>query len=336
MQTTATRTCRPNTSELLPLEQYDKIVVAFSGGKDSEAAACDLLERGVSPNKIEFWHHHIDGAPSGTVGLMDWPVTEAYCRKVAEELGISIRFSWKDGGFEREMLRKDELTAPTSFEATDGIVMSVGGVRGTKSTRRLFPQKTANLSTRWCSAYLKIDVAKKVFANDPAFKHGTFLLITGERREESPARAMYAEVERHSTTTKNRRVDQWRSIIDWTETEVWAIIERHRIVAHPAYRIHFGRVSCMFCIFGDVDQWATLRDLDPERFEKIAQYEDEFGKTIDRKFSIRDLADKGTSQVPFMDEETKALALSKTYDESVRTNDWQMPVGAFKKTGGPI
>src|SRR5262245_30439719 len=96
---------RPNTSELLPLDQYDRIIISFSGGKDSLACVlCVLYELGASPTKVELWHQLVDGDPDGA-GLMDWPVTDAYCRAVAAALGVSYRRQWKQGGIEREMMR---------------------------------------------------------------------------------------------------------------------------------------------------------------------------------------------------------------------------------------
>lgn len=61
---------------LLPLEDYDLIIVLFSGGKDSLAAYLKLLEWGVPKEKIELWHHDIDGGHPDR--KMDWPVTQSY------------------------------------------------------------------------------------------------------------------------------------------------------------------------------------------------------------------------------------------------------------------
>ena len=293
-----------------------------------------MPELGVPREKIELWHHHIDGAPGQKDGLMDWPVTESYCRAIAKALGVTLRFSWKVGGFEREMLRENAKTAPTSFETVAGEVMTVGGVRGKESTRRQFPQLSASLSTRWCSAYLKVDVGRMIFSNDPAYKTGTYLFITGERRQESSARSLYAEVEKFRATNKSRRVDHWRAVIDWTEQEVWDIMKRHGVVAHPAYRLGWGRVSCMACIFGNADQWASVKELAPEKFEKIAKYEEEFGKTIHRTKTVRVLAAEGESFIP-NDERLKATSLGHEYVEEVITEEWTQPFGAFKVDGGP-
>jgi hypothetical protein len=78
------------------LESYDHILVGFSGGKDSVACVLHLLESGVPREKIELWHHDIDGREGSR--LMDWPVTPSYCRAFAEALGLSIFFSWKVPG----------------------------------------------------------------------------------------------------------------------------------------------------------------------------------------------------------------------------------------------
>ncbi len=64
------------------LDTYATIIVAFSGGKDSVACVLHLLELGVPRERIELWHHDVDGREGST--LMDWPVTRAYCRAFAD------------------------------------------------------------------------------------------------------------------------------------------------------------------------------------------------------------------------------------------------------------
>ena len=154
---------------MIDILSYDKYLVMYSGGKDSTALFLYLLSIGVPVEKIELWHHDIDGRG----GLfMDWESTPAYCRAFAEAFNVPIFFSWKEGGFEREMNRTNSLTAPTFFECpTDQpgtkIVRSVGGIRGKFSTRRKYPQVSPDLSVRWCSAYLKIDVGNRLAVCQP-------------------------------------------------------------------------------------------------------------------------------------------------------------------------
>ena len=66
---------------------FDRVVVAFSGGKDSLACVLHLLDLGCPKEKLELWHHDIDGDESEQP-FMDWPVTKDYCRAVARELGL--------------------------------------------------------------------------------------------------------------------------------------------------------------------------------------------------------------------------------------------------------
>lgn len=326
---------RINTAELFPLHEYHKIIVMFSGGKDSLACLLHLLDLGISKNQIELWHQCVDGAPGSEI-FMDWAITESYVKAIGAAFGVPVLFQWKEKGFQGEMLREDSLTQPSSFQTLTGGVMTVGGVRGKFATRRMFPQKTADLSVRWCSPYLKIDVAAAAIRNDPRFAESKILVVTGERREESAARARYAEIELLLKASNSRRiVHQLRPVIDWSESRVWQIIEKHLVHAHPCYFMGYGRASCMFCIFLNADGMATNRQLAPNRFALFAQFEREFGKTIDRKLTISELADKGT---PFdYSEEMKAIALSNHFPvEMVFMKSWVRPSGAFTDCGGSI
>ena len=230
---------------------------------------------------------------------MDWPITSAYCKAVARCLCLPIYFSWLEGGFEREMNRSNQAKAKTWFEAPDGL-HSAGGNGGKKSTRQKFPQVSADLSVRWCSAYLKVDVGAIAIRNQPRFNDSKTLVITGERAEESPARAKYAEFEPDRADNRDgkskRHVDRLRPIHGWKEAEVWDIIQRHGIIAHPAYHLGWGRLSCMSCIFGSANQWATIRKIAPQHFgdARIANYEEQFCTTIQRKQSVNERADLGT------------------------------------------
>lgn len=320
------------------LHSYDHVILAFSGGKDSLACALYLLELGVPRERIELWHHDVDGREGSA--LMDWPITRDYCRKVAQALDLPIFFSWKVGGFEGEMLRENCKTTPVRFEVPEGEVKQVGGKRGKASTRLMFPQVSADLSVRWCSAYLKIDVCTAAINNQARFVGKRTLVITGERAEESPNRARYSEFEPHKADNRDgvrvqRHVDQWRPVHGWDEARVWLIIERHRVNPHPAYRLGWGRVSCAACIFGSPNQWASLLEIDPEKVNRIAAYEARFDKTINRKFSVLELAAKGEAYDTMTPHDTRA-ALSETFDEPVIVDHWRLPAGAYGESCGPM
>lgn len=166
-----------------PAKTYDKYLVSFSGGKDSIACLLHLLEQGVPKDRIEIWHMLVDGREGSK--LMDWPITEAYCKAVAAHFDIPIYFAWKEGGFERELLRSNAPTSATHYELPTGAIATSGGQSNRLGTRLKFPQVSPDLSVRWCSAYLKIDVMCKAITGQDRFNEASTLIVTGERGEES-------------------------------------------------------------------------------------------------------------------------------------------------------
>lgn len=331
------------SAETPDLKSYDRILVAFSGGKDSLAVLLHLLESGVSPSSIELHHHDVDG--DGPV-FMDWAVTRAYCQAVADHFGIPIYFSCRLGGFEREMNRDGDATAPVKFEVPteSGKAVMYAGGNGNPNTRLKFPQLAANLSVRWCSASLKIDVMAALIRNQERFIGKRTLVVTGERAEESTARSRYLTMERHRTdlrdsAKKPRHVDHWRPIHGWSESKVWDIIRRFGIVPHVAYQLGWSRLSCMACIFGSPNQWATILHVFRERFERIEAKEIEFGVTIRRSDTIRQAASKGQPYLAAMENPALvALANSHEWDAPIAVSPeaWILPAGAFGENAGPL
>ena len=320
------------------LGSYDRIVPCVSGGKDSCAIVAHLLERGVPKERIELAHHLVDGAEGST--LMDWPATTAYVRAFARELGLKLTMSWREGGFEREMTRRGQPTAAVVFEDDNGDVHRSGGDSAKLNTRMKYPQVSSDLSVRWCSAYLKIDVLGVAINNQPRFNGSRTLVVTGERAEESAARARYATLEPHRTDRRHgrlkRHVDHWRPIHGWAESEVWAIMARHGIRPHPAYEAGFGRVSCATCIFCSSSQLATIAEHAPTMIARQANYERAFGKTIHRTKSVIERVAEGTPYAAATPERMRAC-LSDDAGGPVLIDPaaWMLPAGAYGESAGP-
>lgn len=169
--------------ELLPLEEYDLVAVLLSGGKDSIACYYKLRELGVPREKIEFWHHDIDGGHP--CRRMDWRCTHNYVKSFAEAEDVPLRLSWRVNGFFGELYRIGASEPVEWMEPDTGEIMRCKlssnylkckelKEQSTEEMEELlkqygyrmkFPAKTGDLSRRWCSAYLKIMVADTVMSN---------------------------------------------------------------------------------------------------------------------------------------------------------------------------
>lgn len=330
--------------ELLPFEEYDKIIISESGGKDSMACLFYLLDF-VPPHQIELWHQSVDGGGDDMVEFMDWPVTEAYIDAVGQHFGIQVAYQWRSRGIYGELLRKDSLTGDVYY-CEKGEIVRLPTKNGKETTRLRWPAMSPDLRTRWCSPYVKIDVFRRVLNNHPRFQGVVgqpkkVLVVTGERREESPNRARYAETELHACNTGKRLVHAWRPVIDWTERQVWDEYEKRRFLPHPAYLLGWNRTSCFGCIFSTADLWAMMRQIAPERFYRLVAMEKELGHTIDTtRITLEQKADAGSLKRLPKDARTSQwvqLALNRSFNKDLIMPKWEVPAGAFHgSVGGPI
>lgn len=266
---------------------------------------------------------------------MDWPITPAYVAALADHFGLPLFHSWRDGGFRQEMARAGDPTAPILFEQPGRGLGRAGG-HGPPGVRGRFPQVSADLSVRWCSPALKIDVLAAAIRGQARFDEGRTLVVTGERAEESPSRARYRPFEPHRTNCGRRQVDHWRPVLGWTEAQVWDRVAAAMIRPHPAYSLGWSRLSCRACIFGSPAQWATIRAVFPAAFAEIAGLEARSGQTIQRAASVVALANRGVpypaaSALP----ELAALAASEVWTLPVIVGPWPLPAGAFGEAAGP-
>ena len=346
--------------ELLPLEEYDLIAVLLSGGKDSIACYYKLLELGVPRNKIEFWHHNIDGGhPSRR---MDWRCTQNYVKSFAEAEGIPLRTSWRVNGFFGELYRIG------ASEPVEWMEPDTGEIRQCRLSpnylkcqeikqqapedmdeqlrqmgyRMKFPMKTGDLSRRWCSAYLKIMVADTVMSNlEKTKRNAKILVVSGERRGESAGRSKYNEMEIHRTNAEKKAhwlVHQWRPVIDYSEKDVWEVLKRHKVNPHPCYRAGWNRCSCAMCIFSTPKLFAGIKELYPEDYELLKQDEKTLGFTLDNKCDLDSFVGNAKSCVYHGDQEALHSLITGDFlqDEVYVTGNWLYPAGAFHGAeGGP-
>lgn len=325
----------------LDLSDYDLAIVSMSGGKDSIAGLCRLLDMGFPKEKIELWHNLVDGNPETDPNFMDWSFMHDYNIKLAEAFGIPLYHSWLNKGFKGEMLKNNSIPHPHTFETPEGFV-ELGRNNCKPATRMKFPQQAGDLRTRYCSSALKIDPAKRALTNQDRFIGKKVLFITGERRQESAGRSKYNQLEPHSVDTirkskkpiKPRHIDSWRNVLHLSEEEVWQTLADWRIVPPVPYRLGWNRSSCQLCIFNSDSIIATVNEHWPEKIKEIAAFEREFGISIAR--SGKNVDERAAAAKPLAIDDAEALEQSFKTEYTLpifvpEKEIWTLPKGAFSQ-----
>lgn len=305
-----------------------RFIVAFSGGKDSIAMVLHLLECGINKWDIELHHHEVDGRGKN---VFDWKCTTSYCQAFADAFDLPIYFSYRNGGIVREMLRQKETTQDVYFQREVGgefICLPAKQEERFLTTRLKFPAISASLKTRWCSSSVKISILGQVITHSPRLndRNTKYVVCTGERRAESVSRSKYKKIDLHTSNSQKREVIHFRPIIDFSDAEVWALMEKYKIQSHPSYMLGWGRCSCQLCIFGSPAIWATINEIDPQKIDEIERLEIELNHTLHHKQTIRQVVAKGKSFYQQENEYWLKQALGE-FTAPIITDNWQPPQG---------
>lgn len=308
------------------------LLVAFSGGKDSVAMVLYLLEMGIAKERIHLHHHDVDGDGDR---LFDWACTKSYCIAFAKAFDLPIYFSYRKGGILRAIYRNNEPKEDVYFQKIpNGPFLVASSNKSALNTCLKFPAASNNMSARWCSSTVKIDVLRTAIAHNDNYL-GNIFILTGERREESINRSKYDEIEYHKVNTHSRNAIAWRPIINWSETDVWSIIRRNKVQPHPCYMLGWNRCSCQLCVFSSADIWATIARLNPEKIETISLIENDIKFTLYNGVTIKEKIDQGhffENMDPLWVQQATGV-----FTMPILTKTWQLPKGAFRKeTAGSV
>lgn len=184
------------------------------------------------------------------------------------EAGIPARYVYADTGWEVDEVYEYLATLERILGITIERVGHPGGMVAKIRQRANFPSRM----TKWCTGELKRDQIRKVHERIRNDEDTDTVSVLGIRAEESAARADMPEFE---------YVDAhwggyvWRPIMRWTVADVLAIHHRHGVPVNPLYKLGFGRVGCMPCIFANKAEVKLMAEHFPERVDLIRSLEAE-------------------------------------------------------------
>lgn len=325
-----------------------KVIIAFSGGKDSVYMVLyHLFVLQTPKERIELWHHDVDGHGEE---LFDWKVTPDYCRAFAKAFGLKLLFSYRKNGIVGRLLRNGPLENVYYQTEPDGKFHVAESDPKAINTGGRWMQQGDDKNVRWCTSVAKIDVAGRVLTNDPRFK-GTkqnpvkILFCTGERHDESGPRSKLKEVEvyRGKTLVSYRQVVLWRLNVEVKERDVWALMEKHNVQPHPCYMIGWNRCSCQLCIYNADVYWRAMLDISPEKMIRVRELEEHTAKfavnqgkehTLFNKYTIFEKAMKGNEGLINMNDPVTVYWVKQAtekYDHPIIIDNWKLPKGALMK-----
>ena len=204
-----------------------KVIVSFSGGKDS--LACLLLAREFYGAEQTIAHHQRI--------LEDWPGTVEYSQEVCDRLGIPLYVSQgRYYGYACVACGNHYLTSVERLwcrvcGCREGSFLGlVEGVLDLVEWRKKWP----SLDVRFCTSYFKRDVFNSWARRHPEILGEAPILIMGERWRESRGRAKLPYLRVRSQL---KHITEYRPLLDYRRIEVFQKAHAYGIEQHYCYEL---------------------------------------------------------------------------------------------------
>lgn len=247
----------------MKLHEAQVIFLSHSGGKDSQAALAQLKKEGLL-SKVVIVHSNL--------GEMEWEHMTPWVEK--NSFGLPVHEVQAEEDFFEMCYRVGKIPSGNMQFCTD------------------------NLKTQPIAGFIRSYM----------YEHGITKAInaTGMRAAESKTRAKKSKYcmskGRHTSgmmmPKKHPTLEIWdyHPCFDFSEQDVYDIIEEVGQTVHHVYSLGFSRLSCVMCVNGRVDEHAKAIQLRPELARKVAKLERDLGKT----YRMRSI--KGVKVNWYMDE----------------------------------
>lgn len=242
-------------------------IISVSGGKDSTALLLLAIERqpenmqavfADTGNEHEQTYDYVRYLENATGVLIRWVRADFAGRIAAKREYVLTK--WAEKGVEQ----KDIEHAASALVPTGNPFLDLCIWKGR------FPSSQA----AFCSEELKRNpIINQV--QMPLLDVGDDVISwQGVRADESPRRALLAEVEMKQAFDNGAELWNYRPILKWTAQQAFDMHKKHGIKHNPLYEQGMGRVGCMPCINFRKDELLEISKRFPEVIERIAQWED--------------------------------------------------------------
>lgn len=273
-----------------------KVIVTFSGGKDSLASLLWAIAKYGKENIIVVfcdtkWEH---------------PLTYKYIIDIMDQLGMEIIIlsSVKYDGFMDMVRKKKRFPSTKSRFCTEHLksipmidwvldqhkshMIVVQGIRADESTARSEMNKQCRYFKYYFEPYdsneIKIAKFEKKIADG-----GKLTIMQKEKYEKAQSRLAEGHNDEKYHTYRKKEVfefcekyadDIWRPVFDKTGNEVLQIILDAGLKPNPLYYMGFGRVGCFPCInVTHAELWMII-EKEYWIIDKLIEYEAETGQSF--------------------------------------------------------